>query len=50
MHNRAAGGGNGDVPQAERKKQVERCWGGTWACLRKTSLTGHEFGVGRGAW
>ena len=28
MHNWAAGGGNGDVSQAERKKQVDRPWAG----------------------
>lgn len=48
MHNWAAGGGNGDALQAERKKQADRLWAGTQACLRKIRLAWHELGVGSG--
>ena len=50
MHNWATGGGNGDALQAERKKQADRPWAGTQACLRKIRLAWHELGVGSGAW
>ena len=43
MHNWAAGGGNGDALQAERKKQADRPWAGTQACLRKIRLAWHEL-------